>query len=95
MKEDGAKHPTIAHVLGVKHLKVITCFVTRTMSLSGLLTGMLDLKEYGVTKKWVIITEISKEVENNTIARLNAYAKQYAPRRVGVITRIKHHDMSP
>ena len=27
---------------------------------------MLDLQEYCVTKKWVIITEISKEVENNT-----------------------------
>jgi hypothetical protein len=25
--------------------------------------------------KWVIITEISKEVENNTIGRLNAYQK--------------------
>ena len=36
-----------------------------------------------VTKKWVIITEISKEVENNTIARLNVYAKQYVPRRTG------------
>ena len=33
---------------------------------------MLDLQEYGVTKKWVIIAEISKEVENNTIARVNA-----------------------
>jgi len=42
---------------------------------------MLDLEDYGVTKKWVIITEISKEVENNTISRLNAYAKQYVPRR--------------
>ena len=29
----------------------------------------------------MIITEISKEVENNAIARLNAYAKQYVPRR--------------
>jgi hypothetical protein len=36
-----------------------------------------------VTKKWLIITEISKEVENNAIARLNAYAKQYVPRRTG------------
>ena len=42
---------------------------------------MLDLQQYGVTKKWVIITEISKEVENNTIESLNAYAKQYVPRR--------------
>jgi hypothetical protein len=42
---------------------------------------MLDLQEYGVTKKWVIITEISKEVENNNIARVNAYARQYVPRR--------------
>jgi hypothetical protein len=44
---------------------------------------MLDLEDYGVTKKWVIITEISKEVENNAIARLSAYAKQYVPRRTG------------
>jgi hypothetical protein len=46
---------------------------------------MLDLEDYGVTKKWVIITEISKEVENNAIARLDAYAKQYVPqsRRTG------------
>ena len=36
-----------------------------------------------VVKKWVIITEISKEVENNDIARLNVYAKQYVPRRNG------------
>ena len=42
---------------------------------------MLDLEDYGVTKKWVIITEISKEVENNAVARLNAYAKEYVPRR--------------
>ena len=34
---------------------------------------MLDLQEYGVTKQWVIITETSKEVEKNTIARVNAY----------------------
>ena len=44
---------------------------------------MLDFQDYGVTNKWVIITEISKEVENNNIARLNAYAKQYVPRRTG------------
>jgi hypothetical protein len=30
-----------------------------------------------------IITEISKEVENNTIGRVNAYEKQYVPRRNG------------
>jgi hypothetical protein len=42
---------------------------------------MIDLQEYGVTKKWVIITEMSKEIENNTIARVNAYARQYVPRR--------------
>ena len=28
-----------------------------------------------------IITEISKEVENNTISRVNAYARQYVSRR--------------
>ena len=42
---------------------------------------MLDLQEYGVTKKWVIITEISKEVENKNIARVNAYTSQYVSRR--------------
>ena len=45
-------------------------------------THMMDLQEYGVTKKWVIITEISKEVENNSIARINAYARQYVSRSV-------------
>ncbi len=47
---------------------------------------MLDLQEYGATKKWVIISESSKEVENNNIARLNAYSKQYVPRRNGGAT---------
>jgi galactokinase/mevalonate kinase-like predicted kinase len=47
------------------------------------MTHMLDLEDYGVTKKWVILTKISKEVENNAIARLNAYAKQYVPRQTG------------
>ena len=42
---------------------------------------LLDLEDYGVTKKWVIITEISKEVENNNIGRVNAYPRQYVPRR--------------
>jgi hypothetical protein len=44
---------------------------------------MLDFQEYGVTKKWVIITEISKEVENNSIARINVYTRQYVTRSVG------------
>ena len=47
------------------------------------ITHMLDLQEYGVTKNRVIITEISKEVENNTIARVNVYTKQYVSRRNG------------
>jgi hypothetical protein len=45
---------------------------------------MLDLQEYGVTKKWVIITEISKEVENNaqrTTLRVNEYSREYVSRR--------------
>ena len=29
----------------------------------------------------MIITEISKEVENNNIARVNAYGRQYVSRR--------------
>ena len=43
---------------------------------------MLDLQAYGVTKKWMIITEISMEVENNNIAILNAYSRQYVSRGV-------------
>ncbi len=39
------------------------------------ITHILDLQEYGVTKKWVIITEISKEVEKNNVAWLNVYTK--------------------
>jgi archaellum biogenesis ATPase FlaH len=46
---------------------------------------MMDLEDYGVTKKWVIITENSKEVENNTMTRLNVYVKQYTPRRTGAV----------
>ena len=37
---------------------------------------------YYKDKKWVIITEISKEVENNSISRLNTYARQYVTRSV-------------
>ena len=44
---------------------------------------MLNLQEYGVTKKWEIITEISKEVENYDVSRLNVYANQYVSRRNG------------
>ena len=43
---------------------------------------MFDFQEYGVTKKWVIITKISKEVENNSISRLDAYVRQYVSRSV-------------
>ena len=51
------------------------------------ITHILDLQVYGVTKKWVIImqvTEISKEVENNNIivVILNAYSRQYVSRGV-------------
>jgi hypothetical protein len=49
---------------------------------------LLDLEEYGVTKKWMIITKISKEVVNNIIGRLiNVYSKQYVSRapRVGQV----------
>jgi hypothetical protein len=45
------------------------------------ITHLHDLEEYGITKEWVIITEISKEDENNNITRLNAYSKYYVPRR--------------
>ncbi len=82
MKEVGAQHPTSAHVIGVKYLKVITCFVTKTKALSALHT-CLTLQEDDVTKKCVIISEISKEVENNTITRLNVHQKQYVSRRNG------------
>ena len=59
----------IVYIIGLKYLKVISCFVGRTGTKC--IIQMLNLQEYGVTKKWVIITEISKEVENNTIARVN------------------------
>jgi hypothetical protein len=35
------------------------------------------------TKKWVIITEIVKEVENNIKSRLNVYDNQNVTRRNG------------
>ncbi len=41
------------------------------------------MQEYDVTKKWVIITEISKEVENKTITRGHVYVKEYMSRRNG------------
>ena len=49
------------------------------------LAHLLDLQEYGVTKNWVIITEIAKEVGNNIIERLNVYANQYVSRRNGAV----------
>ena len=42
---------------------------------------LLDLEDCGVTKKWVIISEISKEDENNNILRLKSYSKYYVPQR--------------
>ena len=82
-KDEGAEHAfsaraTGAHVIGVKHLRVMTfCFLTRTKVVSRShicsthhITHMLNLQAYDVTKKWVIITEISKEVENNNIEDL-------------------------
>jgi hypothetical protein len=44
-----------------------------------------QLRSIDQFKKWVIITEISKEVENNAIPRLNEYEKQYVPRRTGAV----------
>ena len=42
----------------------------------------LFLKGQGSRNKaWVIITDISQEVENNTITRVNAYARQYVSRQ--------------
>ena len=65
-------------------LNISQCQLPRhTHTYETLTAFFLDLEDYGVTKKWVIVTEISKEVENNAIARLNAYAKQYVPRRTG------------
>jgi hypothetical protein len=53
---------------------------------------MLNLQAYDVTKKWVIITEISKEVENNNIGRLNAYSRQYVPRGLRVLLMVALED---
>ena len=41
---------------------------------------MLDFQACGVNKKWVIITEISKEVDNNNIGRLDAYSRENVSR---------------
>jgi hypothetical protein len=53
------------------------------------ITHLMDLEKYVVIKKWVIITEISKEDENNNISRLNVYSKHYVSRgpRVGEVGR--------
>ena len=53
---------------------------------------MLNLQAYDVTKKWVIITEISKELENNNIGRLNAYSRQYVPRGLRVLLMVALED---
>ena len=53
-----------------------------TKTVAHMLNLQASLQEYGVTKKWMIITEISKEVENNSIARINAYTRQYVSRNV-------------
>ncbi len=86
MKEDGAQHPTGAHAIGVKHLKVMTCFITRTKALS---RSHLQVNAYALTWRHqdsviTMITEISREVENNNIGRLNAYSRQHVPRGLGV-----------
>jgi hypothetical protein len=54
-------------------------FSTRTKALnrSHICLKSLDLQEYGVTKKWVIITQISKEIENKNIGRLNVVDPVY------------------
>ena len=41
----------------------MTCIIPRTKGTKEIV-HMLDFQEYGVTKKWVIIREISKETEN-------------------------------
>jgi hypothetical protein len=47
------------------------------------ITHILDLEDYGVTKKWGLLQRFQKEVQNNAMARLDAYAKKYVPRRTG------------
>ena len=44
---------------------------------------MLDFQEYGVTKKWVIISEISKEVENNNISDWETVVMSAKPTKCG------------
>ncbi len=63
------------------------CFHYRDRGTKKIAHFRMDLEEYGVTKKWGIITEISKEDENNNIARLNVYSKHYVSRgpRVGEV----------
>ena len=48
---------------------------------------VVDLHEYDVTKKWVIITKISKQVENNNIGKNKNGVETVALRHAG-----KHQD---
>jgi hypothetical protein len=59
----------------------MTGFIIRTEASTQKVAHLMNLEDYRVTKKWVIIDEISKEDENNNITRLNVYSKYYVPPR--------------
>jgi hypothetical protein len=78
------------HSETAKVMTVASCFtflnvlVNLVLAFEGLESAFfyLFLKGQGSRNKaWVIITDISQEVENNTITRVNAYARQYVSRQ--------------
>jgi hypothetical protein len=69
-------------VLNVIITPIVSGITART---GGVAFGIFKsiLEQVARTKKWVIITKrFAKDVENNSIARLNSYARQYVSRSV-------------
>ena len=62
-EEDGSPTSYRRGCIGVNHVKVMT-WVYYQDKCTKQIAHMLDFQKHGVTKKWVIITEISREVEN-------------------------------
>ncbi len=79
------QHFSVSTAASHTHICTLTTyfFVVKNVHFFRILHTCWTWKTTVSPKKWVIITEISKEVENNAIGRLNVYAKQYVPRRTG------------
>ena len=88
MKEDGGQHRHKQTCKRIEASEAYDWFYYKDRDTQKV-AHLLDLEDYGVTKKWVIITEISKEDENNNITRHNAYSRHYVSRgpRVGEVGR--------